>query len=110
MGGKGAGFASMSRKKLTEVSSKGGKNANKKGLKVQWTSESAKKAGALGLLKRKQRMAAEAALRLVNLGFDPDVLNSLKLTHDEYIYFGGKMAKPKQRDELQARIDALKNG
>ena len=109
MGGKGAGFASLSRKRLTEVSAKGGNNAKNSPLKHTWNKEAAKAAGQKGLLMRKVRQAAEAKTRLFNLGFDTADLDALKLTYDEYIYFGGKTAKdPKRREELKERIDAYK--
>jgi general stress protein YciG len=109
MGGQGGGFASMSRKRLTEVSAKGGKNADKTKLKHKWSSETASTAGKKGVQKRKQRQAAEANIRLVNMGFKVEDLKALNLSNDEYIYYGGKVAmtKHKRRDELQERINGL---
>lgn len=45
------GFASMSKEKQTEIASRGGKTAWKKGTAHRWTSEEARRAGTIGGLK-----------------------------------------------------------
>lgn len=55
------GFASMSRERLAEIASKGGKSAHAKGTAHQWTSEQAKVAGRKGGTVSQSRRGRAAA-------------------------------------------------
>lgn len=70
MGGKGSGFASMSKERQRKIASAGGKAAHAKGKAHKWTHATAKVAGRLGGLafrvrtrerKLEQQVEREAA-------------------------------------------------
>ena len=110
MGTDTRGFASMSKKRHKETSSTGGKNANKRGLKHQWSTEKARAAALKAVQNKKNRMTQAAQVRLLNLGFKQEDLAKLQLTPDEYIYFGGVKATSYRSDKLLERVKALYDG
>lgn len=97
----------MSKKRHKETSATGGKNANKRGLKHEWSADTARQAALKGAEKRRVRMAQEAQQRLINLGFDIKDLNALKLTAADYIFYAGKSSNPLRRLDLRERIKVL---
>jgi hypothetical protein len=97
----------MSRKRLKDVSSTGGKNANKRGLKHQWNAGTASKAGKASAAKRLIKRVQEARQRLYKLGYEFVDLDALKLTAEEYITYGGPKATEADRQPLTDKITAL---
>ncbi len=104
MGTDTRGFASFSRKRLKDVSSQGGKNANKRGLKRQWNASTASAAGKKSAAARKMRAIEAAKKRLTDLGYNPENLKALNLSGDDYLYYAGKQSNPLRREELKQRI------
>lgn len=105
MGNSTKGWASMSEKRLKELSSKGGKMARFSPKKSRYSNAQARLQGAKGVATRMRNLAAEARVRLTNFGFSPDAIAALKLTDKEIIYYGGRTSTETRRDELQVRID-----
>jgi hypothetical protein len=108
MGGRGSGFASMSKGKLKKLSSDGGKNASKPGTsKHTWDKVESQAAAAKAVRARMARLAAEAFRRLVSWGYEPTDITALGLTDKEIVYYGGVKAerfKTKRMAELDGRL------
>lgn len=110
MGTDTRGFASIGKKRHKEVSSQGGKNANKRGLKHQWNHDAARAAGLKSAAARRVRQIQDARARLLNIGFSEDDLKLLMLTQEEYLYYAGKGSSALRRIELRERLQVIKNG
>lgn len=106
---KNRGFASMSRAKLKEVSSKGGRKANQSPKVHRFDAVEGKRYSQKGVQVRTQLAALKAIRRLIDLGFTLEELKSLNLSDKECIFYGGTTSTPKRRDELRAKL-GKKNG
>lgn len=106
----GQGFASLSRLRKAEVATKGGKacQAKGRGYTFRGQSELAKAASIKGVRARKRKFAMQAAVRLLRAGLTPAQLDSLHLTLDEFLYYGGHEGNKKRLKALLARLEALK--
>lgn len=105
----GQGFASKSKQERGNVASKGGRTAHKRGTAFEWTEEQAKEASEKGVRARKRNAILRAAQTLLKEGFTVEDLNLLKLSPEEYIYFGGKKSNPTRIEELRDKLKVLRD-
>lgn len=102
---KNRGFASASKAKRKELSSKGGKKAHALKKAHQWTSEEASNAANKGVENRKRKQAQVAAINLIqNHGFDPGEIAAAGLSYDDFIYYGGARSTIEKIAELRRRV------
>ena len=102
----GQGFASFGKDKRAAVSGKGGKTAHQMGKAHKFSTIKAKAASAKGLAGRKRKYALIAAQRLLKAGFTPAQLDSLKLSIEEYLYYGGSGTTKGRVRELIDRVNS----
>ena len=99
----------MSAERRKQLGKKGGKLAKQRGTAYKFDASTASQAAKKATQTRKQYSAYRAALYLMNKGFTAEELNSLQLSFDEYIYFGGSKTTTARLSELQTRLDKIKD-
>ena len=103
----GQGFASFGKDKRAAVSGKGGRTAHQLGKAHKFNKIDAKSAAAKATAARKRKYALLAAQRLLKAGFTPAQLDSLQLSIEEYIYYGGSETTRGRVRELVDRLNKL---
>lgn len=104
------GFKALSKVRRTEVSRMGGHKAQALGVAHNFTSVEAAAASAKATVLRKRAAAKRAALKLMTAGFSPEQLDSLKLSVDELIYYGGSRMDKVRLIELAKRALEVNHG